>query len=89
MSECRLLGYLHGTRNFDITYGTNSDGLMGWPDSDFMSDSRDTRSKTGMVFTLYGGTISWQSCLQPTIARSMCEAEHMVANAACRGDVAL
>ena len=48
-----------------------------------MSDSRDTRSTTGMVFTLYGCAISWQSRLQPTIASSTCEAVYMVANAAC------
>ena len=36
-----------------------------------------------MLFTLYGGAISWQSRLQPTIARSTCEAEYMAANAGC------
>ena len=79
----QVVRYLHGTWNFVITYGTNSDGLMGWADSDFMGDSRDTRSTTGMVFTLYGCAVSWQSRLQPTIARSTCEAEYMAANAAC------
>ena len=48
-----------------------------------MGDSRDTRSTTGMLFLLCGGAISWQSRLQPTIARNTCEAEYMAASAAC------
>ena len=49
-----------------------------------MGDSRDTRSTTGMVFTMYGVAVTWQSRLQPTIARSTCEAEYMAAAAGCQ-----
>ena len=79
----QVVRYLHGTWNHGITYGTSKQGLMGWTDSDFMGDVRDTRSTTGMIFALYGGAIRWQSRLQPTIARSTCEAEYMAANAGC------
>ena len=79
----QVVRYLHGTWNYGITYGASDQGLVGWTDSDFMGDVRDTRSTTGMVFTLYGGAVSWQSRLQPTIARSTCEAEYMAANAGC------
>ena len=48
-----------------------------------MGDSRDTRSTTGMIFALCGGAVSWQSKLQPTIARSTGEAEYMAAIAGC------
>ena len=79
----QVIRYLHGTWGHGIIYGSSSQGLVGYSDSDFMGDSRDTRSTTGMLFTLYGGAVSWQSRLQPTIARSTCEAEYMAANAAC------
>ena len=46
--------------------------------------TRDTRSTTGMVFTMYGGAVTWQSRLQPPIARSTCEAEYMAAAAGCQ-----
>ena len=78
----QVVQYLYGTWNYDITCGTSNDGLVGWADSEFMGDSRDIRSTTGMEFTLFGGADSWQSCLRPTIACSMCEAEYMAANAA-------
>ena len=32
---------------------------------------------------MYGGSITWQSRLQPTIARSTCEAEYIAASAGC------
>ena len=79
----QVVRYLHGTWNHGITYGTSDEGLLGWTDSDFMGDIWDTRSNTGMLFTLYGGAVSWQSRLQSTIARSTCEAEYMAANAGC------
>ena len=69
----------HGTMGLIIT---SDEGLQGWTDSDFVGDTRDTHSTTGMVLTMYGGAITWQSRLQPTIARSACEAEYM---AACAG----
>ena len=79
----QVIRYLHGTWNLAIFYGTSDVGLQGYTDSDFMGDSRDTRSTTGMVFTMFGGAVAWQSRLQPTIARSTCEAEYMAAAAGC------
>ena len=63
--------------NFGITYGSSGEGIGGWTDSDFMGDARDTRSTTDMLVTLYGGAISRQSRLQPTIVRSTREVEYM------------
>ncbi len=80
----QVIRYLRGTWNLAIFYGTSDVGLQGWTDSDFMGDSRDTRSTTGMVFTMFGGAVAWQSRLQPTIARSTCEAEYMAAAAGCQ-----
>ena len=55
----QVIRYLHGTWGHGIIYGSSSQGLVGYSDSDFMGDSRDTRSTTGMLFTLYGGAVSW------------------------------
>jgi hypothetical protein len=83
-ASMQVVRYLHGTWNLGIVYGTSDVGLQGWTDADFMGDTRDTRSTTGMVFTMFGGAVTWQSRLQPTIARSTCEAEYMAAAAGCQ-----
>ena len=80
----QVFRYLHGTWNYAIVYGTDNMGLQGWTDADFIGDTRDTRSTTGMVFTMYGGAVTWQSRLQPTIASSTCEADYMAAAAGCQ-----
>ena len=49
-----------------------------------MSDTRSTRSTTGIIFTMFGGAISWQSRLRPTIPRSRYEAENMAASPGCQ-----
>ena len=60
-------------------YGTSDVGLQGWTEADFMQDIRDTHNITG----IYGGAVTWQSPLQPTIASSTYEAEYMAASAGC------
>ena len=65
-------------------YGTSDATLQVYIDADFMGDTRDTRNTTGMVLTMYGGAVTWQSRLQPTISRSTCEAEYMAAAAGCQ-----
>ena len=59
-ASMQVVRYLHGTWSLGIVYGTNDIGLQGWTDADFMGDTRDTRSTTGMVFTMYGGAVTWQ-----------------------------
>ena len=71
-----------------LIYGTGDEGLQGWTDADVMVDARKTRSKTGLVFTMCGGAITWHSCLQPTITRITCEVEHMEERAGCRESLA-
>jgi hypothetical protein len=83
-----VLRYLAGTRNQGITYGCGSaipDGvdafhdadLAAFCDADWGGDVDSRRSTTGYVFTLFGGAISWQSKLQPTVATSTVEAEYI------------
>lgn len=85
-----LLRYLAGTRHLGITYGRPStherigSEIIGFSDSDYASDPDTRRSRTGYVFILNGGAVSWQSKLQPTVAVSTTEAEYMASAFAAR-----
>jgi hypothetical protein len=87
-----VLRYLAGTRAQGITYGGNAnvDGVVAVPelaafcDADWGGDLDSRRSTTGYVFTLFGGAISWQSRLQPTVATSTVEAEYIACAAAVK-----
>ncbi|KPM35769.1 hypothetical protein AK830_g10805 [Neonectria ditissima] len=54
----------------------NPFGLHGWVDSDYAKDPNDAHSTAGYVFMMCGGTISWASRKQKTIAKSSTEAEY-------------
>lgn len=51
--------------------------LRGYCDSDFAADLDISRSISGFVFTVGGGTINWKSNLQKVVALSTTEAEYM------------
>lgn len=57
--------------------GDDGDELQGWCDADWAGDHR---SMTIYAFLYYGGTISWQSKKQPTIALSTIDAKYMTAS---------
>ena len=76
----RVLSYISGTLTMGITYGASDVPLEGFTDSDFAIMPK-CRSTTGMIFSMYGGPVSWQSKLQPTPAGSTSEAEYQAANA--------
>lgn len=84
MAAKRVMRYLKGTRDLGIKYGV-SDGdsliLEGYCDADWGNDKDTRRSTTGYVFQLAGGSISWASKLQPTVALSSTEAEYMALSA--------
>ena len=85
----RVLAYLKGTidyglvikkcPNYDITKPIT---LKMYSDSDWGRCKITRRSVTGYVGFLLGSPIITQSCYQPTVAQSSCEAEYMaVSNA--------
>ena len=85
----RVLRYIRGTIYRGIKYGADRahDGkLVGFCDADWAGDwfgARGTgRSTTGYVFQMGGGSVSWASKLQQTVALSSTEAEYM---ALCAG----
>ncbi|XP_071933566.1 uncharacterized protein [Coffea arabica] len=71
----RLMKYLRGTMNFGILYSGFPTVLEGYSDANWISDSNDTKSTSGYVFTLGGGAIAWKSARQTIIARSTMESE--------------
>ena len=79
-----VLRYLSGTTKYGLTFGTSTNGLIGYCDADFATDTDTRRSTTGYVFLLYGGAISWSSRRQQTVAASTTEAEYMAAAAATK-----
>ncbi|GKV28505.1 hypothetical protein SLEP1_g37549 [Rubroshorea leprosula] len=75
-----ILWYLRGTTNVGLVYDRSanpSGNVVGFVDSDFVSDLDKRRSTTGYVFTLSGCAISWKATLQSTVTLSTTEAEYM------------
>ena len=91
----RVLRYLQGTAELGITYSGGSSGavtgiqLVGYCDADWGGDSDSRRSTTAYVFQVSGGSVSWASKLQHTVALSSAEAEYMAASAAVQEAVYL
>lgn len=73
-----LFRYLKGTSAAKLTFSKKENSqLLGYSDADWGSDVDDRRSCTGHVFIKNGGSVSWQSKRQQTIALSSTEAEYM------------
>jgi hypothetical protein len=70
---------LHGTSNICLQFGKVKEGLVGYIDSDYGANLDMRRSLTSYVFKLGGCAVSWRACLEPTIALSTTEAEHVAA----------
>ena len=73
----RVLRYLNGTREMGLVFNSSPGPIVGYADADWGSCIVDRRSYTGYVFTFGGGSISWDSRKQCTVALSTTEAEYM------------
>ncbi|KAM2860019.1 hypothetical protein COP2_025365 [Malus domestica] len=61
-----------------LIYGrTDNFVLEGYSDSDFAGCPDDLKSISGFVFTMAGGTVSWRSVKQATVAASTLVAEYL------------
>ena len=61
-----------------ILYSASSNkGLIRYSDADYGGDLQDRKSTSGMVFTLFGGSISWASTKQKTVATATVVAEYV------------
>ncbi|GKD75885.1 retrovirus-related pol polyprotein from transposon TNT 1-94 [Tanacetum coccineum] len=74
----RILRYIKGTSDVALCFGESDLIVKGYVDSDYAGDLDGSKSTTGYVFTLSGGTVSWVSKLQSVVAMSTTEAENML-----------
>jgi hypothetical protein len=70
----RVLKYLKGTIDTQLTYGNCTDGLVGYTNANWASQDH-RHSTSGYLFLINGGAISWSSKKQLVIALSSTEAE--------------
>jgi len=71
------LRYLNGTANKGITYNGNKGlQLECWSDANWGGEE-GRESVSGFIFTLAGGTVSWSSKKQSSVALSSAESEYM------------
>lgn len=80
----RVFQYLKGREDYGITFGKGSLELMAYSDADHANDKVTRRSRTGILFLLNNGLVSWLSQKQGMIATSSCEAEYGAAFAAAK-----
>lgn len=71
----RVLKYLRYTLDYGLHYTGYPAVLEGYTDANWISDSKDSKSTSGYVFTLGGAAVSWKSSKQTCIARSTMESE--------------
>ena len=79
----RLLRYMKGTSELKLEYSKQENStLIGYCDADWANDVDERKSTTGYLFKYQGGSISWGSKKQATVALSTTEAEYMALSAA-------
>jgi hypothetical protein len=66
-----------------LTYGIQSNGLIGYTDADWGSQDH-WHSISGYIFTIDGSAISWSSKKQPVVALLSTEAEFIAATHATK-----
>ena len=71
----RVLRYLKYTQNYGLHYSKYPVVLEGYSDANWISNTKDSKSTSGYLFTLGGGAVSWKSSKQTCIARSTMEYE--------------
>ena len=68
-----------------LVYGGEEELVVtGYTDASFQTDKDDSKSQSGFVFKVNGGTVSWKSSKQETVADSTTEAEYITASEAAK-----
>jgi hypothetical protein len=76
----RVLRYMKGAKDMNLTLGRSDEGLEGFTDADWASQ-QDRHSISGYTFRFLGGTVSWSSKRQ---SLSSTEAEYIAATHATK-----
>ncbi|KAL7095434.1 hypothetical protein ACP275_10G023700 [Erythranthe tilingii] len=71
----RVLRYLKSTLDFGLHYTRYPSVLEGYSDANWISDTKDSKSTSGYIFTIGGAAVSWKSTKKTCIARSTMESE--------------
>ncbi|KAH9658261.1 hypothetical protein KPL70_023419 [Citrus sinensis] len=72
-----IIKYLKRTKNYMLVYSGDELILVGYTNSDFLSDKDFRKSNSGYMFTLGSGAISWMSVKQSCITDSITKAEYV------------
>ncbi|PHT40057.1 hypothetical protein CQW23_18911 [Capsicum baccatum] len=75
MAMKRVLGYFKYTQYYALHYNKYPVVLEGYSDANWITRSNEVKSKSGYVFTIGGGAVSWKSSTHTCIARSRIEFE--------------
>nr|GEZ34145.1 zinc finger, CCHC-type [Tanacetum cinerariifolium] len=78
----RVFGYLKRTSKLALYYDRFPDILEGYSDASWITGSSDSKSTTGWIFNLGGGSVCWGSKKQTCITHSTMEAEFLALAAA-------
>jgi Reverse transcriptase (RNA-dependent DNA polymerase) len=79
----RVFCYLSGTRNLQLTFGTDHYDLWGYTDADGVSQPH-RHTISGYTFMLDGAAVSWRSQKQELVTLSTAEAEYVMATHAAK-----
>ncbi|XP_073042058.1 secreted RxLR effector protein 161-like [Primulina eburnea] len=71
----KVLRYLKHTSEYGLHFTRYPAVLEGYCDANWISDTNDSKSTSGYVFSMGGGAVSWRSSKQTCIARSTMESE--------------
>ncbi len=84
----KLMWYVRSTIDLGITYEVSgSMELVGYSDSDYVSDRLDRKSILAYIYMLGEGSVSWMSRKQKSVATSIIEAEYMTLSICVKEDL--
>jgi hypothetical protein len=82
----RVYRYLCGTRGWKLVYGTTTNDLIGYTDTDGASQEH-RHEISGYAFLIVGGAVSWSFRKQELVTLSTVEAEYVAAIHAAKDDL--
>ncbi|XP_065355027.1 uncharacterized protein LOC135949401 [Calliphora vicina] len=80
----RILRYLRGTIDKNITYQVVENSMNGYVDADWGGNALDRKSFTGFIFFVGDCPVSWESRKQSCVALSSTEAEYLAMSDAAK-----
>ena len=79
----KIFHYLSGMKDWQLVYGGDGRGLVGYVDVDGASQDH-RRAISGYIFMVDGGAVSWSSKKQDLVTLSTVEAKYIAATHAAK-----